>query len=290
MTDASQIAPPAPGPTPAAVASPYPQRGAWSFFSAAVGAPRKTLDLCRARRIDFLDVMVNDGSADHLKPVPFVIGHHGLGRTDILAAAQVWRDGGLRFGFTTWISPRTEWIEGMALVGELAAQAGAESVTIDAEEPWIVRLRKTPLPEVHALADRATGHLRRTCGARIGITHTVYADWPLVDALLDYADEDVPQAYATGPSPTSRGNATHLKPGDLERVAVARWERHGDARLPIIMGAAGWSQEGAYGLGYLPAWRASLEAGRTAGASGVRVWQLGAIDVAEAAVLREVWS
>lgn len=271
----------APKPAP----EPYPQIGAWSFFWSAVRDPSATVAVCRRAGVDFLDVMLNDGSRDHLEPVAFHLGRrNALGDHAALEhACEVWRRARLRFGFTTWITPRVEWVEGMAEVGAIAARCGAESVTLDAEEPWLVPLRRSSTEEVRAIADRATGHLRRTCGARIGVTHIVYAERRLIDPLLDFADEDVPQCYAT------KRNAARLDPGDLERATVKRWARKGDAQLPVIMGAAGWSQEGAYGLGYLPAWRASLKAGREVGAAGVRIWRLDAIDQAEAAVLRDVW-
>ena len=248
--------------------------GAWGVFSSTAD-PHATLERCRRAGVTFLDVMVNDASADRVEPVAF----HIFDTDRLRRACAVWRAGGLPFGFTTWATPRRDWLEGLGAVGQLATECGARSVTLDLEEPWMA-LRGSPTATITATTAAAFASLRRTFRRRVGVTHIVYADPSIIGPALALADEAVPQCYATAK------NAGTLRPGDLERTTWSRWSPYGK---PIVMGAAAWNTAGAYGLGAVDAIRASMRAARELGATRVRFWRLDAIEAEEAAAIRETF-
>lgn len=221
----------------------------------ALADPAQALATARAAGLSGLDLMVNDatGGADW----------HIYDRSLVSRAVDLWRAGGMDVSLTTWARPDPRWIDGIASeLSPLAASLGVRGLNFDLEEPWTVPLRAS------GGSPEWTGRLfaagRSVFRGPLGVTMIVYAPMDVLRPACESADVLIPQAYATVK------NAGNLPPGGLERTAVERYRGFGKR---IVLGAAAWNLEGAYGLSALSAFEASLAAARGL-VSEVRFWRL----------------
>lgn len=210
---------------------------AWTG-AAGIADPATALARARASGLAGLDCFVND-------TLPDKDGNYGAGnyrrhfhlydRDKVLRACEFWRKAGLEVSLTSWIRPEPDWCDGMAQFGQLATDGGAIGANLDTEEPWLHGVTPATAPE---WSRRAVSTLRTTYRGKVGSTFIVGADLAELGAFLELVNVLIPQAYATVK------NAGALKPGDLERRAIAKFAKYNEN---IIMGAAAWNLVGAYG-------------------------------------------
>jgi len=235
---------------------PERELSAW-FFGSALRDPQATLLEAKACGLTGIDVMVNDASRGAFE----AIGWHTFVPPDELArAVRYWKANGLRVSLTTWVMPTEDWVNGLAELSKLCRSLGCD-LTADCEEPLLKRLaRMGPLERVTWMQ-----RIRKALG-RYDVTCIVYTDLDALQLLLEGARSIIPQCYAT------LRNAGSLSPGALERTTVERFKRFGRR---LVMGAAAWSLEGAYGLNETGAAKASLRASFGLGVPRVRYWHAG---------------
>lgn len=249
--------------------------GAWCGRGAIASDEAIVATIARAKAagISRLDVFCNDASADLTQgPIAF----HTYDRARLVAACRAFRSAGLRVSLSSWATPRADWISGMATVGDLARECGADEVTLDLEEPWTVLARRSDA-EIEAATANLFANLRSTFAGQIGVTCIVYANARVLGPALRRADFIAPQAYAVA------SNTSGKSLGWLERVAVERFVPYGK---PIVLGVAAYGDPG-YGLPSVAAMTAaSLSAARGLGVRRVRLWWLPTIGADVAAVTR----
>jgi len=238
--------------------------GGWSG-ARAVNSPEKTLSQMQFRRVNHVDVMINDASRGAVEKINF----HMYNRDKIIAMAKLFQANGIGVSFSTWACPTADWVKGMQEVGKLATLCNVDGVTLDLEEAWISPLkRKKITPEVISLWTNGLYHgLRSTYKGRIGVAPIVYSSQKVLDPMFALVDYIIPQCYAT-----TKNTANLKRPGDLERLTMARYRKYGKE---IIMGQASWNLENAYHLGNpMNAIRASLTSTLELGIYKVRYWRL----------------
>ena len=183
---------------------------------------------------------------------------------------------GIRCSLTTWARPSVDWCNGIRdVVGPLANELGCD-ITFDLEEPWTVALKNASGLDVQTWTDRLFAVRDTAPHADLAVTCIVYGNLHVLSAALNACDTIIPQAYATFT------NTSGMKPGELERIAVRRYEGFGKR---IVMGAAAWNLLGAYGTRTpREAIAASARATWALPVAGVRYWRIGWLygEVAEA--------
>lgn len=246
--------------------------GAWTG-QAAFADPHKVGRRAKELGLSTLDVMVGDQSAGAT-----VAG--GLPWKTYASPARITEVVRILRGYvphvwvTVWAQPREDVIQGIAEVSRAAAAGGAEGVTLDAEEAWIQPLRR--MGAVAEWSERIVA-AAGAGGVEVATTTIVYHDRTILDPLLGLSDVVIPQAYATVK------NAGARSPGDLERIAMDRFRGYG-AR--VVMGAASWNQQGAYGLSVREATAASVRTAVGLGVDELRFWQLSTFDAEDIAGIK----
>lgn len=217
--------------------------GAWAGLT-GLKNPVKYKKLAEQTGIDLLDFMVNDGS----KKKPF---HLYLPEDQIEKNLSIIRESGAKIALTTWAQPDPTWSAGMQTVGELATRVEAVRVTLDLEESYINELKNKSMVEIFTWAVAIVGTLRKYYNGPIAIAPIVYANKRVLNDVLKLVDIIIPQTYATLKNVPGAGHD-----GSLEKAAKDIYKGYG---AYIIMGAAAWNLEGAYGKSFLEALKTSIE-------------------------------
>lgn len=231
--------------------------GAWAGL-AALNNPKKYVGLIKSVGLDRIDIMVNDGS----KKKPF---HLYKSEDALVAALKVFKDAGINVSITTWGQPDGTWTAGMAAVGRVATRAGVDQVTLDLEETWITPLKNKSDMEILTWTVGLIGTLKTTFSGLIALAPIVYANKKVLDIACQMVDIIIPQCYSTVKNVPAPGAI-----GRLERTSVNIYKGYDKE---IIMGAAAWNLQGAYGLNPPDAIRASLNATLEQGITKVRYWR-----------------
>jgi len=231
--------------------------GAWAGY-AALQNPDKYIKLIKQVGLDRIDIMINDGT----KPGGFSLYFPEQKLIDIL---KKFRQSGVKVSISTWAKPETSWTVGMAQVGKIATEAGVDQVTLDLEEPWITPLKNKSPAEIFTWNTSLVGTLRVHFQGVINLAPIVYANRKVLDGALQMVDQIIPQCYSTVKNVPGSGHD-----GSLERATVNLYKGYG---APIVMGAAAWNLEGAYGKNTYEAVRTSLQATLQLGITEVRYWR-----------------
>lgn len=236
---------------------------AWTGF-AAITNPGETIRLAKRAGVTRLAIFVNS------EPEPGR-AFYTYNRQQIASACAAFKAAGLDITIVSWMTPRGDWLEGAATIGDIAREVGADEVEYDLEEEWTA-LRSKSDDHIRGATRTVFAQTRSRFSGAVVVDFIVYTDLRVMTPAIELADAIIPQAYATVK------NAGTRPPGELERIAYDRFKPFGK---PIIMGVAGWNQDGAYGRGYLDALRVSLDAATALGIRRVRVWRLETIDAQE---------
>jgi hypothetical protein len=138
----------------------------------------------------------------------------------------------------TWITPREKYVKGLAdKMFELCAGAGARSLLLDAEGPWV---SKQPVGKTYArFANEVVKPAFSGRPCCVGVTHiTTLGEnkwiFKRVRPLIQVCDYSLPQAYTRDQD----------KPGKLQRNSFSNWSSIGKT---IVMGL--WpGKSGAFNL------------------------------------------
>lgn len=231
--------------------------GAWAGV-AALKNPTKYINLIKQVGLDRIDIMINDGT----KAGPF---HLYLPEQQLVNTLKLFLQSGVKVAITTWAKPEASWTHGMAQVGRIATQAGVDQVTLDLEEPWITPLKYKSAPEIFTWNAALIGTLRVHFDGAINLAPIVYANRKVLDSALQLVDQIIPQCYSTVKNVPGSGHD-----GSLEKTTMNLYKGFG---APIVMGAAAWNLEGAYGKNAPNAIRTSLTAMLNLGVTEVRYWR-----------------
>lgn len=231
--------------------------GAWAGLTALNNA-EKYVKLIKSVGLDRIDLMINDGS----KKKQFYLYKK---EDDIVSSLKIFKNAGINVSITTWAQPDKTWIDGMAIVGRIATRAEVDQVTLDLEETWINPLKNKSDMEIMTWTVGLIGTLRKFFKGDIALAPIVYANKKVLDIACQMVDIIIPQCYATVKNVPAPGII-----GRLERTSVNIYKGY---NKEIIMGAAAWNLQGAYGLNPPDAIRASLNATIEQGIHKVRYWR-----------------
>lgn len=247
--------------------------GAWTG-RASLANPTRDVDFCVANRLNRLDVIVNDHSAERS---PRRFDTHRPDR--VLRLCELARAAGLEVHFMSWIMPHEDYLRGAAeQLIPLAKEAGVTSIQWDAEEPWMRAKRAMPYEAASELVRELFGD----CGIEQGANAIGYTSVGKFGPLAKVVDYIVPQAYATARS--------GLDPATVAAKFYRRYEaKFGPKR--IVMGLAAYRQEGIPGHTVASAMQAAVAGAKTLeGVDTVIYWSLGHIrrDPRVARVVRSI--
>lgn len=230
--------------------------GAWSGY-AAFKNPKKYVSLIKSTKINRLDLMVNDGTRKG--------GFHLYeNKQKLIDTLKMFKDEtGIDLSITTWAKPEKSWIDGMLEVGEIATKAELDEINLDLEEPWIIPLKNKSDIEILTWSIGLTNTLKLNFSNKIAIAPIVYANRKVLEYMFRECDIIIPQCYSTVKNATG-------KPGSLEQTTVNLYKGYDKE---IIMGAAAWNLNGAYGLSTRDAIRASLTSTLDNNIFRVRYWR-----------------
>lgn len=234
--------------------------GAWTGQS-AIFHPDLIIKTIKKAGINHIDIMLNDATGKNKK------FHLFDDVKDVKESIKkIQNESGATVSVTSWVVPTQEWLDGMKnILVPLILELDIEELCLDIEEPWIIPLSKKTKEEIQhwsdLLKEALSGYKGRISGSCI-----VYTNMEVVSPILEWCDVIIPQSYATV------GNTAKLKAGALERLAYQKFSRF---NKKIILGAAAWKLEGAYGLHADAALRASLNAILELDVYQVRFWSLG---------------
>lgn len=231
--------------------------GAWAGF-AALKNPDKYIKLIKQVGLDRIDIMVNDGT----KAGPF---HLYLPEDKLVDTLKKFLQSGVKVAISTWAKPEASWTRGMEIIGRVATAAGVDQVTLDLEEPWITPLKNKSVAEIFTWNAALVGTLRVHFEGAINVAPIVYANRKVLDGVLQMVDQIIPQCYSTVKNVPGSGHD-----GSLERATVNLYKGYG---APLVMGAAAWNLDGAYGKKSADAVRTSLKATLALGITEVRYWR-----------------
>lgn len=231
--------------------------GAWAGL-AALKNPDKYIKLIKQIGLNCIDIMVNDGS----KPGPF---HLYLSEDELINVLKKFKQSGIKVSITTWAKPEKSWIDGMTQVGRIATLVGIEQLTLDLEETWITPLKtKSPI-EIFTWSMSLIQTLRDSFKGVLAVAPIVYCDKRVMNTILQLVDLIIPQCYSTLKNVPGAGHD-----GSLEKTTINIYKGYG---APIIMGAAAWNLDGAYGKKPADAIRTSLKQTLALGITEVRYWR-----------------
>lgn len=243
--------------------------GCWVGKSAILDPNKAVRDAKRAG-VNHLDIMVNDATSNKNF-------HLFADSKTVLRSLKVIKDAGLTFSITSWLVPTDNWINGMEneLV-PILSELDIEELTLDVEEPYLIPLRKN-VKLAEFWSERLRLAITTKYKGRVAVTCIVYTNLDLVEPLLKWCDVIIPQSYATV------GNTKGLHVGDLERLAYQKFAKY---NKKIVLGAAAWNIDGAYGLNEKDALKASFNAILALDVYQVRIWSLRFIDQTIAEIIK----
>lgn len=231
--------------------------GAWAGLN-GLKNPEKYKKLIKSVGVDRIDFMINDGSAKK----PF---HTYLPEDKLIETLINLKGGGAKVCITTWVQPEESWAKGMETVGRIATNAKLDRVTLDAEESYINVLKNKSPIEILTWAIGIIGTLRKNFDGVIAIAPTVFSNKKVLNDLLKLVDLIIPQTYSTVKNVPGAGHD-----GSLEKTTMDIYRGYG---APIVMGAAAWNLEGAYGKDAISALRTSIETSLNLGVTELMYWR-----------------
>lgn len=226
--------------------------GVWAE-SGSLAHPERDVAFARELGCGALYIMVNDHSK---RRGPTAYTTRAPAR--IVRLAEHARAAGLEAHLTSWVMPHAGYLAGLGRLRQLAEDAGAASVLLDAEEPWTRARGGLPY------SDAAVEVARQLDGIRWGVTGIGYASWDALGVLVTLARYAVPQAYATATSGVTPERAAAM---------VNRW-RQLWPHVPLIAGLAAYRQIGIAGHTAESAMRTAYDGVREAGCADVIYWSL----------------
>lgn len=243
--------------------------GCWVGKSAILDPNKAVRDAKRAG-VNHLDIMVNDATSNKNF-------HLFADSKTVLRSLKTIKDAGLTFSITSWLVPTDNWINGMENeLLPILSELDIEELTLDVEEPYLIPLRKN-VKLADFWSERARLAITTKYKGRVAVTCIVYTNLDLVEPLLKWCDVIIPQSYATV------GNTKGLHAGDLERLAYRKFAKY---NKKIVLGAAAWNIDGAYGLNEKDALKASFNAILGCDVYQVRIWSLRFIDQTIAEIIK----
>lgn len=201
--------------------------GAWTGSSSisSTAAIERDVRFCKALGLGCIHLVVNDHSA---KREPMDFGTYN--KKNIIAFCKRATDEGIAVHLMTWCMPHEGYIRGLGTqMVDLVASAGARSVELDAEEPWVNARRPMRYEDAGALMAEVLAPVP------FGVTGIGYASTPKLGPLVRRAKYMTPQCYSTA------GNK--LDPAKASKQLVGMWKGKFGAR-EVVVGLAGYRQSG----------------------------------------------
>lgn len=243
--------------------------GAWTG-RAAILNPHKAIKDAKRAGLNHLDIMVNDATSKR-------DWHLFADIKTVKNSIEIIKNSGLGVSVTSWIVPSDNWINGMRdILIPLLIELDIEELTLDIEEPWLIPLKKN-VKNAEFWSEKLRLAITTNYKGRVAGTCIVYTNLDMVGPILKWCDVIIPQSYATV------GNTKGLKAGDLERIAFKRFEPY---NKKIVLGAAAWNIDGAYGLNEKDALKASFNAILNCDVYQTRLWSLRFIDESIASIIK----
>ena len=201
--------------------------GCWVGFGSFVKNSSIERDIAFAKKLGLgrLDVIVNDHSA-HRMPRDF--GTYNKSRITALCKRAV--EEGFAVHLMTWCMPHENYIRQLGTqLTDLLGECGAQSIQLDAEEPWTNARKPMNWEEAGALMAEVLDPVP------FGVTGIGYASTKKLGPLVRRAAYMVPQCYSTA---KNKLNPVTACPG-----LVDRWRRKFGDR-DVVVGLAGYRQQG----------------------------------------------
>ena len=196
--------------------------GAWAG-SAMRADPKQWVGFAKAIRLNRIDLMINDHSADRTCK-PFT----SASLATIARVADLCRGAGIELHLTSWILPCEQFITRAAdLLVPLLRDHGVASLVWDAEEPWTLHKGGMTAADAGALVGQLFPQ------QQLGLTGITYLSGAKLRPLADRAQFLIPQAYAT--------TASSFTPAEIVYLARTKWHKQ-LGKEPTIMGLAGYRQ------------------------------------------------
>lgn len=198
--------------------------GAWTGYGSFVSEATMVRDLTFAAKIGLsrLDVIVNDHSGDRS---PRDFGTYN--KAKIIAFCQRAVQQGFSVHLMSWCMPHEGYIRDLGRqLTDLAGQCKADSIQLDAEEPWTLARHPMNWEEAGEL-------MAEVIGVPFGVTGIGYASSSKLGPLVRRAQYMVPQCYTTS------GNT--LNPLTAAPKLVGMWE-HKFGKRDVVVGLAGYRQ------------------------------------------------
>lgn len=231
--------------------------GAWAGL-AALKNPDKYIKWIKQVGLNRIDIMVNDGT----RPGQFSLY---LNEVSLMGTLRSFVQSGIKVSITTWAKPEASWTQGMATIGRIATAAGIDQVTLDLEGPWVTPLKNKSPIEIFTWNTALVGTLRSNYNGVIAVAPIVYSNRKVLDSVLQSVDLIIPQCYSNIENVPGSGHD-----GSLEKTANSLYKGYG---APLVMGAAAWKLQGAYGKTSYEAVRTSLTTMLSLGITEVRYWR-----------------
>jgi hypothetical protein len=231
--------------------------GAWTGYGSFGDTADMARDVAFAKWLGLsrLDVMVNDHSA---KRQPRDFDTYNKGRIAAFCKRAVGE--GIAVHLTTWIMPHEKYLRQMGTqMTDLLGQSGAQSVMFDAEEPWTLAAKAMKYEEAGALVGEVMGPVP------FGVTGIGYASGPKLGPLVRRAKYMAPQCYST------KGNTLDPKKAAVQLSNLWR-NRFGDREL--VVGLAGYNQDGRPGYTKQSFMTAAFETAKRAQPTSIVYWSL----------------
>lgn len=211
--------------------------GCWAY-SNNITDPEGLIKKMKSLGIQHVDIMLNDGSYNE-RTQTWPKFHLKYPQQTIIDTCKKVQAAGLSISLTSWVKADDDWISGIHnVVGPLAQKAGISQLCFDLEEPWLAFQNAKDVVSVITMSNKLLGAIRSTFTGKVAISAIVGTNYDIMDPVFKWADILIPQTYATVNNTIIRNKAgeivRRLAPGELERIAFARYSKYGK---PIVMGA-----------------------------------------------------
>lgn len=230
--------------------------GAWTGSGSITNTDDMARDVAFAKWLGLtrLDVMVNDHSA---KRQPRDFDTYNKGRVAAFCKRAVAE--GIEIHLTTWCMPHERYIQQLGVqMTDLVGECGARSICLDAEEPWVNAVRPMSWEAAASLMDDVLD-------APFGVSGIGYASKTKLGPLVRRAQYMVPQCYSTS------GNSLDPKKAAVQLSNLWR-SRFGNR--PLVVGLAGYKQDGRPGYTKAQFMKAAFDTARRADPISIVYWSL----------------
>ena len=255
--------------------------GAWAYSSVFTSTKTRAKVLAKAKRakLDSISVFVNgnDNIAWKIKPSP----------QQIIDTVQEFKKNGIDFSLHTWIRPRQDWIDGIIdELTPLAIKAGAYSIELDIEEPWVkAKLSKEEFIEwdkkfADAWKFKWKGKITLIANAIAG------AQISKMTEIMKIADKITPQMYVTNRYTRFVCKTCKNPYAKLVQIVNKRWAPVLQKKK-LIIGLACYHQGGILGMSQAEAVNLGLKMAKDMGAEEVRYWVIGSLSGHKASVIAQ---